>query len=315
LADDGTVYSFGNNSDGQIGHGGDGRIAARITSGSSRNKMVTQVSAGSNHSSILVDDGTVLSFGNGSSGQTGLGTEDDIFVPTPIDMTHLDGKTITQLAAGQSHSLLLADDGTVFSFGSNHGGLTGQGTDDFNTLFPDPIDTTNIEDKTIIQIAAGIQHSLLLADDGTVFSFGVSRNGRTGLGTSTGDTFIATQIDTTHITDTKIVQVAAGQAHSLLLGEDGTVFSFGRNEFWSQTGQGTNVGDTLIATPIDMAPLEGKHVTQIATGGTSLHSLILTDPLAIPEPSSVALMIIGSIAAIPFRRSRHLVPSRIYTFC
>ena len=34
---------------------------------------------------------------------------------TPIDTTNLAGKTITQVAAGEHHSLLLADDGSVFS--------------------------------------------------------------------------------------------------------------------------------------------------------------------------------------------------------
>ena len=55
-------------------------------------------------------------------------------------------------------------------------------------------------DKSITQAAAGYLHSLLLADDGTVFSFGLNEDGRTGLGTTSGNTLIATPIDTTNLT-------------------------------------------------------------------------------------------------------------------
>src|SRR6185503_19360359 len=79
-----------------------------------------------------------------------------------------------QISAGAFNSLILADDGTVFAFGSNAY---------FQSGFPDtaartiaaPIDTTNLSGLAVTQVSAGFHHSLLIAalagdlnHDGTV---------------------------------------------------------------------------------------------------------------------------------------------------
>lgn len=280
LADDGTVFSFGDNSHGQTGLGiyypWSTLVATPIDTTNLAGKTITQVAAGYSHSLLLTDDGTVFSFGSNTSGQTGLGTGiGETAVATPIDTTNLGGKTITQVAAGGGYSLLLADDGTVFSFGDNAWGQTGLGVDSGESLVATPIDTTNLAGKTIAQVAAGGDHSLLLADDGTVVSFGSNWKGQVGLGTYTSlySVSIATPIDTTNLSGKSIAQVAAGNSASLLLADDGTVFSFGNNSA-AQTGLGTEVGVTLLATPIDTTNLAGKTITEVAASG---HGLLLAD--------------------------------------
>lgn len=299
LADDGTVFSFGNANGGQIGRGGDGSIAAAVDDTHLSGKRISQIAVGANHGLLLSDEGDVYSFGSSLSGQTGLGTDDDVLIPTRIDSSYFQGKTITQVSAGFSHSLLLAEDGTVFSFGNNGEGQTGQGTTDFDTLFPTPIDNTLLGGKTIAQISAGHAHSLLLADDGTAFSFGSNSNGRTGLGNVIADvTTVATPIDDSNLQGKKLVQVSAGRYHSLVLADDGTAYSFGRNSFWGQTGLGTTTGETFVATQLDTSNLLGMSVTQLAAGGT--HSLLL----AVPEPTSVVLLGLGLVSACYIRRVR-----------
>lgn len=276
LADDGVVFSFGWNFRGQTGLNttiGDTLVATPIDGSNLTGKTMTQIAAGLFHSLLLASDGTVFSMGDNSSGRTGLNTNSgETLVATPIDATNLAGKTIKQIAAGHTHSLLLASDGTVFSFGFNGNGQTGLNASGGSTLIATPIDATNLAGKTIKQIAAGDSHSLLLADDGTVFSFGLNLDGATGLNTSTGSTLIATPIDATNLSGKAIKQVAAGTSLSLLLAEDGTVFSFGSN---LATGLNTMAGNTLIATPIDATNLAGKTVTHLAAG--NMHSLLLTD--------------------------------------
>ncbi len=269
LVDDGTVFSFGSNVEGRTGQGtisGNTFVATPIDTTNLAGRAITQAAAGG-FSLLLADDGTVFSFGG--NGATGQGTSGNTLVATPIDTTNLAGRAITQVAAGDSHGLLLSDDGTVFSFGGND--ATGQGTNLGNTLVATPIDMTNLAGRTITQVAAGDGTSLLLADDGTVFAFGVNEAGQAGLGTSLGS-LIATPIDTSNLAGQTITQVAAGRFHSLLLAEDGTVFSFGHNEY---AGQGTDSGDTRVATPIDPTNLAGKLITQIAAGYRL--SLLLAD--------------------------------------
>jgi alpha-tubulin suppressor-like RCC1 family protein len=72
-------------------------------------------------------------------------------------------------------SVATAAAGTVFSFGANRNGQTGLGTDTGNTLAATAIDTSNLASRSITQVAVNeestSEHSLLLAKDGSVFSF------------------------------------------------------------------------------------------------------------------------------------------------
>ena len=275
LADDGSIFAFGDNGGGQTGLGteiGVTLVATPIDITNLAGKTITQMSAGFLHSLLLADDGSVFAFGDNGHGQTGLGTDiGNATVATPIDTTNLAGKTIKQVTASNGHSLILADDGTVFSFGNNEHGQLGLGTDGVGTPIATPIVTTNLAGKTIAEVAVGGNYSLLLADDGTVFSFGLNTLGQTGLGTSDGWTTVATPIVTTNLAGKTIAHVAADGNRSLLLAEDGTVFSFGNG---STAGLGGGP-DVLIAMPIDTTNLAGKTITRVEAGGAL--ALLLAD--------------------------------------
>jgi alpha-tubulin suppressor-like RCC1 family protein len=280
LADDGSVFSFGINSATGLGTtSGNTIVATPIDTTNLGGRKITQVAAGSYSSLILAEDGSVFAFGLNSYGQ--LGTNDNVprSVATPIDAVNLGGRKITQVAASNAHSLLLADDGTVFSFGNNFWGQLGLGTTGPTTGVPapTPIVTTNLGGRKITQVAAGNTHSLLLADDGAVFSIGSNLEGATGLGTPAGSftrTTVATPILTTNLGGRKITQVAAGGDLSLLLAEDGSVFSFGQNDT-GQLGLGTEDNHVSVATPINTTNLGSLKITQIAAGHS--YSLILAE--------------------------------------
>src|SRR5262245_35448165 len=101
----------------------------------------------------------------------GLAMGGDRLVAMPIDAGSLGGRKITQVAAASEQSLLLADDGSVFSL-SNYASAAV------------PIDATNLGGRKVMQVAVGSEHSLLLADDGSVFSNGSNLAGQLGLGTN-----------------------------------------------------------------------------------------------------------------------------------
>jgi alpha-tubulin suppressor-like RCC1 family protein len=264
LADDGSVFSFGSNSGGKTGLGTDSGstlVATPIDASNLGGRKITQLAAGYGHSLLLAEDGRAFIIGEGT------------LVATQINITPLTGRKVAQVAAGASHSLLLTDDGDVFSWGWNGTGQTGQGTEIGGTLLPTPINTSKLGGRKITQVAAGSNCSLLLAEDGSVFSFGWNSGGRTGLGRDYGNTLVATPIVTTNLGGRKITQVAAGQ-QSLLLAEDGSVFSFGSNAF-AQTGLGTDDGEARVATRIDTSNLGGRAITQVAVG--QVYSLLLAE--------------------------------------
>jgi alpha-tubulin suppressor-like RCC1 family protein len=305
LADDGSIFAFGLGINGRTGLGVANGVTlspAPIDPTNIAGKIFVQVSAFGAHSLALTDDGAVYAFGWNSVGQLGVGAVGvDVLIATPIDPTPWAGGKIVQVSAGADHSLLLTDGGTVLAFGSNSDGQTGLGIASGETSTPTPINATNLVGRKIKQVSAGGLHSLLLDDFGAVYSFGTNSLGATGQGTSSGNTLIATPIGAANLAGRVITQVSAGAVHSLLLANDGTVFSFGRNTD-GQTGLGTVFASTLVATPIVTTNLTGLRVTRIDAGDA--YSLLVAAP--IPEPGAGMLGAVGGcfLAAIGRPRRR-----------
>ena len=116
---------------------------------------------------MVQDDGTVVSGGCGGDGRLGHGDEEDQLLPKVI--AALQGKRVVQISAGNGLSLVLMEDGEVFSFGFGCGGLLGHG-DDEGQLLPKVV--AALQGKRAVQISAGHGHSLVLMEGGGVFSFG-----------------------------------------------------------------------------------------------------------------------------------------------
>ena len=65
--------------------------------------------------SLLASDGRVYTFGSGYKGRLGHGVEENKLVPTMIES--LKDTNIVQVAAGESHTVLLDERGQVYTFG------------------------------------------------------------------------------------------------------------------------------------------------------------------------------------------------------
>ncbi len=303
LSEDGTVFSFGRNRLGITGVGtdvGNALVAVPIDTTNLGGNSITAVAAGPYHSLLLDEDGIVYTFGHRGEGELGVGAGiDEVPIATPIDATNLGGRKVTQVAAGLYHSLLLTEDGDVFSLGDNNLGGTGVGTTDDDTPVATLIDATNLAGRTIAQVSVGGGHSLLLANDGTVFSFGRNSEGQLGIDSTSFPTSIAAPIDMTNLAGRTITHVSAGDEYSLLMADDGTVFSFGSNSF-GETGLGTSSWYTLVATPIDTTNFGGLRVTGVSAGYA--HSLLLAMP--VPEPGTATLvMVVGVVLVLRRRRA------------
>ena len=77
------------------------------------------------------------------------------------------------------------------------------------------------------QVALGQMHTVILTDDGEVLCCGVGEYGRQGTG-NTLDALVPAAVEA--LVDEDIVQVAAGQDHTLALNSSGAIFSWGRNQ-------------------------------------------------------------------------------------
>ena len=144
----------------------------------------------------------------------------------------LSGKTITTVAAGNTNTIALASTGQVYSWGYRLNGVIGNGVGGTgNDLEPIAVKVTGaLAGKTITAIALSSNHVLALASTGQVYSWGDNGYGQIGDATSGNTRLEPVAIKTSGVLNGKrIVSIAAGFDHSLVLDSTGRLYSFGAN--------------------------------------------------------------------------------------
>jgi alpha-tubulin suppressor-like RCC1 family protein len=137
---------------------------------------------------------------------------------------------VIAIAAGDTHTVALKSDGTVWTWGDNSFGQLGDGT---TTLRTTPVQVSGL--GNVLAIAAGVWHTVALKSDGSVWVWGDNNSGQ--LGNGTADT-------SPHPTPNQasglssIIAIEAGEHHVVALKSDGTVWTWGNNGL-GQLGDGT----------------------------------------------------------------------------
>ncbi|KAL0482019.1 ultraviolet-B receptor UVR8 [Acrasis kona] len=171
---DGRVYSYGDNLNGQLGHGQKTKSEFSPvevdTTGVLSNKHVVQASAGTSHTVLLTSDGDLYSFGHYGLLGDGSSEQQHKHIPVRVDMNGvLMNKRVKQVAAGAKHSIGVTTDDVTFTFGHNTYGQLGTG-DVHAELQLSPV-LVNMKvipsGKTVKQVAAGSFHSAILLTDRT----------------------------------------------------------------------------------------------------------------------------------------------------
>ena len=125
-----------------------------------------------------------------------------------LDESGIEIGDIKQIACGNYHTVILKNDGTVWSAGQNDYGQLGLGDSNYRNKFTQMIYNINNDAK---QIACGALHTVILKNDGTVWSCGRNDYGQLGLGSSV-DGIILSQVDQTGVT-----KISCGANHTTIL--------------------------------------------------------------------------------------------------
>jgi alpha-tubulin suppressor-like RCC1 family protein len=262
LKSDGTVWSVGSNSFGQIGD-------ATLTNRTKAVKVpglagVSFVSAGANRSFAVKTDGSISAWGDNT--QAALGTGHGGYESRWTALPGLAGAT--RVASGATHSLILKADATVWGVGKNDSGQLGNGlTADSLALVPTL--TANGSLGQVGAIAVGSLHSLALRTNGSVWAWGNNGNGRLGDGTTTLRTKAVAVLDPSAPL-TGVTAISAGDAFNLAL-RQGAVLSWGYNA-QGQLGDGTTA-DKKKAVPVQSAAGALTGITAIAAGSSHAAAL------------------------------------------
>ncbi len=159
-------------------------------------------------------DGSPWSWGYNGYGQLGDGTTE--LSNVPIEVSGL--SEVVSVSGGLAHSVALKSDGTVWSWGLNSVGQLGNGTTSDSPSLP--VEVAGID--RVIAVSAGIEHSIALKSDGTVWGWGGNRFGQLGNGSS-DDSSIPVQVAGLD----RITNVAAGGYRNLARRSDGTFWTWG----------------------------------------------------------------------------------------
>lgn len=182
--------------------------------------------------------GTVFAWGNGDSGQLGMGGDvDEKRRPASVEYGVMGNVKVLSVACGGTHTIALTSGGTCFSWGNNDGGALGRRVDkDKNPEAEyEPGKVELPLDVKVLAISTGDSHGLALAENGSVYAWGAFRtaNGEWAFNPKTLDakkTMFPFQIYTPKTQKDRVKAIASGVDHALALTQEGGVYSWGSSE-------------------------------------------------------------------------------------
>lgn len=250
LKNDGTVWSWGKNADGELGDGTNtNRYTPVQASGLSG---IVDISCGiGNFTLALKNDGTLWAWGDNVNGQLGIGS--NINKKIPVQVKNI--SNVTAIDAGRFFSLALTSSGTLWAWGTNVNGQLGDGTLTSRTL---PVYIMS----DVSSIGAGAFHSLVIKKDGTVWAWGNNSDGQLGDGTTR--TIKKSPVQMIGASDVK--SITGGWTHTLVVKNDGTVWVCG-SDWWGELGDGIIHTDTSGNFKSTLIQLSGISGARSVTGG------------------------------------------------
>lgn len=119
-----------------------------------RRDFISQFTIQKFHSAAIATDGRVFTFGHGSGGRLGHGSEEDwqIF---PKVVAALKNQCVTSVALGVDHSVFLTGSGGVWTCGKNTLGLLGHQSGGGPALVPKQVKSSNAKGEKL-PVAEGI---------------------------------------------------------------------------------------------------------------------------------------------------------------
>jgi alpha-tubulin suppressor-like RCC1 family protein len=286
LLNDGKVILCGDNSSGQLGNNSttDSSLPVymRNTGDSADLTGASAISCGNSHTAVLLTNGKVISCGKNSSGQLGNNSETlssvPVYMQNPENTGDLTGAVSTR--CGNSHTVVLLNNGKVISCGNNSSGQLGNNSTT-KTKIPvyvkDPANPTN--DLTgAIAINCGSAHTVVLLNNGKVISCGSNSSGQLGNNSTTSSSVPVYMKDPPNLNYdlTGAIAISCGLYHTTVLIGGGKVISCGNNSL----GQLGNNSTTDSSVPVYMKDPDNPTndltvATAIATSGGSSHNAVL----------------------------------------
>ena len=268
LGSDGNIYSWGYNSEGQLGRD----TSSKDSTPADRPGLVaspagvrfTQVSAGFTHSFAFGSDGNLYSWGDNSDGQLGRDTGSAKYDTTPGKVPLPAGvASFTQVSGGTFYSLAMGSDGNLYSWGTNTFGELGRDTGSARSDSTPRKVSIRTGVAKFTAISAKGWCSLAMDSDGNLYSWGYNLYGELGRKTDNPTINVVPVKVTMPAGITRFIWFAEGTEHTLAMGSDGNLYSWGW-DYYGQLGRENN--NTSDSTPRKVMMPAGVSYIQASAG-------------------------------------------------
>lgn len=261
----GKLYTWGDNSWGELGTGSGGNTATPSLVSS---VCASQMAAGWRHTLALKPDGTVWAWGDNSFGELGPGAG-GATSSTPVQVTGL--PSVAQVSAGMDFSVALSATGQVYVWGLNIGGVLypsgtlAAGAYCDQSSHPTPVAVPLPGGARATSIAASQFGVIVTASDGRLYAWGDTTQGESGTNLTSGpnvftgapctfgaanETVLTSVQPVVGLTASSVKQLVADGAPTVYaLLTNGTVDAWGYNAF----GEVGNNAYTSVLTPVPVA--------------------------------------------------------------
>jgi alpha-tubulin suppressor-like RCC1 family protein len=202
--------------------------------------------------------GTLLAWGGNNHGQLGDGKRRASNVPVAVALPA--GTSVTDAAAGESHTLALTATGAVLAWGDNKAGELGDGGTVPSTT---PVSVTLPAGVKVTSVQAGCRDSVALTSAGSVLDWGKNDYGELGVGNrEDSDVPVSVKLPA----GVKVTAVAASCFFDLALTSAGQLLAWGR-DYEGSLGNGKQSASSPL--PIRVRLPRGVTITSMAVGGYS----------------------------------------------
>lgn len=253
---DGTLWCWGSNEAAQIGDGAVGGNYNRIAPVQVSGSHWLEVYAGDQHTCGLDTSGAVWCWGRAGNGK--LGMEGVVFSSLPVEVPGL--PPMRSLATGGVSSTMcaLTEDGTVWCWGRNQGGVAGLGHDE-QVFMPEPVDLP----EPIAEIHLSVSSACARSDEGQMWCWGSGSQGQLldGVAEPGYSSSVPVQMP-----GDDWIDIAAGGIHLCGRTEAGETLCWGNNEA-GQVGDGTSGFDNNRLDAVPVGPWGGGPVADDWVGG------------------------------------------------
>ncbi|KAM4865640.1 inhibitor of Bruton tyrosine kinase isoform 1-T2 [Thomomys bottae] len=201
------------------------------------------------------DPTDVYTWGDNTNFTLGHGSQNSKYHPELVDFFSRTGVPIKQVVLCKFHSVFLSQKGQVYTCGHGPGGRLGHG-DEQTCLVPRLVEGLSSQDCA--QVAASKDHTVVLTEDGCVYTFGLNTFHQLGIIPPPSSCNVPRQIQAKYLKGRTVIGVAAGRFHTVLWTRD-AVYTMGLNG--GQLGYLLDPnGEKCVTAPRQVSALHHKDI-------------------------------------------------------